>query len=59
MDYKEGIGKINNSYFTASKMPIKQRIQQIDLYSKEGIKCLNENKKDSQLLRSECATLEH
>jgi hypothetical protein len=26
---------------------------------KEGIKCLNDNKKDSQLLRSECATLEH
>jgi hypothetical protein len=56
MDYKEGIGKIN---ITPSKMPIKQRIQQIDLYSKEGIKCLNENKKVSQLLRSECATLEH
>ena len=26
---------------------------------KEGIKTLNDNKKDSQLLRSECATLEH
>ena len=26
---------------------------------KDGIKTLNENKKDSQLLRSECATLEH
>ena len=26
---------------------------------KEGIKQLNDNKKDSQLLRSECATLEH
>ena len=31
----------------------------LQLNIKEGIKCLNDNKKDSQLLRSECATLEH
>merc|ERR1711918_240770 len=49
----------NGSTFKASTMPIKQRIQQIDLNIKEGIKQLNDNKKDSQLLRSECATLEH
>ena len=31
----------------------------LQLNIKDGIKCLNDNKKDSQLLRSECATLEH
>ena len=42
-----------------TKVPIKNRINQIDRHSKEGIKMLNDNKKDVQLLRSECATLEH
>ena len=61
--------------FNASKMPIKQRIQTIDvstkihvlsnfclklqICTKDAIKGLNDNKKDTQLLRSECATLEH
>ena len=41
------------------RIPIKNRVNQIDRHSKEGIKLLNDNKKDVQLLRSECATLEH
>ena len=49
----------NDSKFRASQMPIRQRVQQVDRNIQEGIKCLNDNKKDSQLLRSECATLEH
>ena len=48
-----------DSAFKASTMPIKQRVQQIEMNTKDGIKLLNDNKKDSQLLRSECATLEH
>ena len=31
----------------------------MQLNIKDSIKTLNDNKKDSQLLRSECATLEH
>ena len=45
--------------FKASNMPIKQRIHNIELNIKEATRGLNDNKKDAQLLRSECATLEH
>ena len=47
-----------NSYVQPHNMSVKQRIQMIDNGSKDGIKTLNENKKNAQLLRSECATLE-
>ena len=42
-----------------AKVPIKNRINQLDRDCKEATKMLNENKKEVQLLRSECATLEH
>jgi ribosomal protein L18E len=40
-------------------MSIKNRIYNIELNIKETNKGLNDNKKDCQMLRSECATLEH
>merc|ERR1719232_1900191 len=45
--------------FTHKQMPIKNRVNGLDRNSKEAIKLLNDNKKEVQLLRSECATLEH
>ena len=43
----------------SGKIPIKNRINQLDRNAKEATKMLNDNKKEVQLLRSECATLEH
>ena len=40
-------------------MPIKNRVNQLDRNAKDATKLLNDNKKEVQLLRSECATLEH
>eukprot|EP00347_Sterkiella_histriomuscorum_P000385 403376065 len=45
--------------FQASQMPIKNKVKQIDNSVKDFTKSLNENKKEAQLLRSECATFEH
>ena len=42
-----------------TKMPIKNRVNQLDRDCKNATHLLNENKKEVQLLRSECATLEH
>jgi len=43
----------------ATQMPIKNRVNALDRNIKEAVKMLNDNKKEVQLLRSECATLEH
>ena len=48
-----------NSSAATGKVAIKNRVNQIDRGSKESTKMLNDNKKEVQLLRSECATLEH
>ena len=48
----------NQGYVKPHNMPVKQRVQAIDNGTKDGIRILNENKKNAQLLRSECATLE-
>ena len=48
-----------NNGFKASTMPIKNRINAIDRGTKECQKNLIDGRKDMQLLRSECATLEH
>merc|ERR1712166_1234578 len=45
--------------FKATNLPIKNRVNALDRTTKEAGKMLNDNKKEVQLLRSECATLEH
>ena len=40
-------------------LPIRNRVNALDRGTKEAGKMLNDNKKEVQLLRSECATLEH
>ena len=45
--------------FKATMLPIKNRVNALDRGTKEAGKMLNDNKKEVQLLRSECATLEH
>ena len=47
------------SGFRASQMPIKSRVKNIAQMSQQFTKMMNENKKESQILRSECASLEH
>ena len=54
----QSLSNEKNSYVKPHNMSVKQRIQMIDNGSKDGIKTLNDNKKNAQLLRSECATLE-
>ena len=39
--------------------PIKRRVNALERSSRDANKKLNDNKKEVQLLRSECATLEH
>lgn len=50
---------ISGSPERQGKIPIKNRVNQLDRDCKEATKMLNDNKKEVQLLRSECATLEH
>ena len=45
--------------FKANQIPVKNRVNALDRGTKEAGKMLNDNKKEVQLLRSECATLEH
>merc|ERR1719454_840305 len=45
--------------FKATQIPVKNRVNALDRGTKEAGKMLNDNKKEVQLLRSECATLEH
>ncbi len=47
------------AYFNASQMPIKNRVATIESNTMQLNHDLNENKRDSQILRSECANLEH
>merc|ERR1712147_409331 len=52
-----GIFKIKS--IKMSDNAIKNRVNAIDRGTKTALKMLNDNKKEVQLLRSECATLEH
>ena len=45
--------------YKSTQMPIKNRVNALDRNTKDNCKMLNDNKKEVQLLRSECATLEH
>ncbi len=45
--------------FNASQQPIKNRVNTIEQNSMQLTHDLNENKREGQLLRSECANLEH
>ena len=45
--------------FNASQQPIKNRVATIEHNSMQLTHDLNENKREGQLLRSECASLEH
>ena len=45
--------------YKSTHMPIKNRVNALDRNTKDNCKMLNDNKKEVQLLRSECATLEH
>ena len=47
-----------SGYVRPHNTSVKQRIQMLDNGTADGIKILNDNKKNAQLLRSECATLE-
>ncbi|TNV83904.1 hypothetical protein FGO68_gene2046 [Halteria grandinella] len=50
---------MDSANFNASQMPIKNRVGTIEFNMNEFNRGLNDNKKDTQILRSECATLEH
>merc|ERR1712025_1412706 len=53
------MGKLKLTKMAEGANAIKNRVNALDRGTKTALKQLNENKKDVQLLRSECATLEH
>merc|ERR1711990_802659 len=50
---------LNHNLYSMTDNAIKNRVNAIDRGTKTALRLLNENKKEVQLLRSECATLEH
>ena len=47
-----------SGYVKPHNTSVRVRVQMLDKGATDGVKTLNDNKKQAQLLRSECATLE-